>query len=111
MGKRFKKSNSRVQCPGLNCLKMDSKIFKKKTTMLHSSIPDERPRKKKLDTSGGYYLRNLPVYSFFMLKLLDLALVSKKHIFALPFFGTKIPDWPWVELENYRFDPCQNSRV
>ena len=48
---------------------------------------------------------------FFMLKLLDLALVRQKHIITLPFFGTKIPDWPWAELENYRFDPCQNSRV
>ena len=37
-------------------------------------------------------------------------LVCQKHILALPFFGTKIPDWPWTELENFQFDPVSKLK-
>ena len=40
-----KKTNSWGLCPGLNCVKMDSKIFKKNNHVA-DSIPDGRDRKK-----------------------------------------------------------------
>ena len=68
--------------------------------MLHIVSRTGRPEKKKCDTSGVIFTESSGIF-FIMLKLLDLALVRQKHIFTLPFFGTKIPDWPWAELENY----------
>ena len=42
----FKKTNFCGLCPGLNCVKMDTTIFKKKNAHVAHSIPDGRPRKK-----------------------------------------------------------------
>ena len=44
-GKKNQKNDFWGLCPGLKCVKMDSKIFKKKNHVAHS-IPDGSPRKK-----------------------------------------------------------------